>query len=227
MAMDKELKSALRDCPLFEGVAARDLEEAVAALGAREERYEDDDVLLHFGQCTTRLGIVVEQRVRIEFYDEGGNASTIARIGRSGAFGEAIACAGNPSIVQVVAVGPARVLWVDMGRAMSKNAMLKSRFSGIVMANVVQMLARKNMVLNQKMQIVSQKRLRDRIKLYLAVRESDLGGSQMRAPMTRNELAAFLNVDRSSLSRELGRMRDEGLVNLDGNKIEVARADLF
>lgn len=225
--MDTQLQDALVHCDLFRGVDPHDYERAIPMLRAVQKTYQDGDILLHLGACTTRLGVVIEQRVRIEFYDGAGNASTIAQIGHSGTFAEAIACAGNPSVVQVVAVGPVRVLWMDVTDIMSADAMQKSPFAGIVMRNIVQMLASKNMVLNQKMQLVSQKRLRDRIKLYLALRESKQGGQAARIPMTRAELAAYLNVDRSALSRELGRMRDEGLVTLEGNKIKVADPELF
>ena len=69
------------------------------------------------------------------------------------------------------------------------------------------------------MQILAQKRTRDRIKMYL--RNRCLPDSDTQVSFSRNDLAHYLNVDRSALSRELGRMRDEGIIEVKGNAIVV------
>lgn len=231
------LRRVMGTCPLFRGVDSNDYDDVLAGLGAYRRSYDTGEILVHIGERLTRFGIVLTGKVEIDFYDEEGNPSSVARMGQSGSFAEAIAFSKLPSIVQVTAQVPTRVIWLEVSRIMSQQAMAASPYAGVVMANVVESLARKNMLVNRKMQVVAQKRLRDRIKLYLAVHEGadekngsvGAGGasrasqtaSQSDAEMSRAELARYLSVDRSALSRELGRMRDEGLIRLDGKKIVV------
>ena len=219
--MDDVIVKALRRNALFDGVDADAYEETVETLGATVRSYSTGELLMRIGERARRAGIVLEGRVRIDFYDEEGNASLVANMGPGGSFGEAIACADDPSIVQVEAVGDCRVLWLDMGRLTSRRTLAESSHASIVVMNTLRMLAHKNMMLNRKMQMLAQKRLRDRIKLYLLVRDAGRATGNADKDMNRSDLARYLSVDRSALSRELSRMRDEGLVKLDGTQITV------
>ncbi|OFK23000.1 Crp/Fnr family transcriptional regulator [Olsenella sp. HMSC062G07] len=219
--MDDVIMRALRRSSLFDGIDSGAFGETLEGLGATARTYSAGEFLICIGEQVRRAGIVLEGRIRIDFYDEAGNASTVANMGMGGTFGEAIACAEDSSIVQVEAVGDCRVLWLDMGRLTSQRTLAKSPCAGVVMMNTLRMLARKNMMLNRKMQMLAQKRMRDRIKLYLLVRDAGNATDNADKDMNRSDLARYLSVDRSALSRELSRMRDEGLVMLDGTQIKV------
>ncbi|MBY4798261.1 Crp/Fnr family transcriptional regulator [Collinsella sp. AGMB00827] len=219
--MDKYTRAVVVQTSLFNGIEAGELECALRELGAYTKTYEAGELLIRMGDCTRSFGIVIDGRVRIDFYDEAGNVSIVAAIGRGGSFAEAIACAGDPSIVQVEAASAARVIWIDISRAFVGPSSSGSVSARIVLANTTRMLARKNMLLNRKMQMIAQKRLRDRIKLFLLAQDDTRDVIRSTSEMTRSDLARYLSVDRSALSRELGRMRDEGLIALRGNTIEV------
>ena len=80
-----------------------------------------------------------------------------------------------------------------------------------VTANLLREMGRSALFLNQKMRILAQNRLRNRIKLYLQMLPVKPGG-ELHLDMGRGELADYLCVDRSALSRELGRMQKEGIL---------------
>ncbi|WP_124060930.1 Crp/Fnr family transcriptional regulator [Gordonibacter sp. Marseille-P4307] len=219
--MDDKTARSLACSGLLDGVPRDLYGETLDKLCVQEKTYLEGELLLHLGEHPDAVGVVVEGYVRIDFYDDDGNASTIAVVGRGGMFAESVACAGDPSIVQAQAASDVRVLWLDMNRMMTGRAMLETPYAGVIMANNVRMLARKNTMLVRKMQLLSQKRLRDRIKLYLLQRESGLVPKDTMAEKSRASLARYLGADRSALSRELSRLRDEGIVSLDGGAIEV------
>ena len=81
-------------------------------------------------------------------------------------------------------------------------------------------MAQQLLFFNTKVRILAQKRLRDRLKIYLQTLTPDEKGCYS-LPYTRTELADFLCVDRSALSRELCRMRDEGILDFSGAKIHL------
>ena len=89
-----------------------------------------------------------------------------------------------------------------------------------VTANLMQGMAQQLLLFNTKVRILAQKRLRDRLKIYLQTLTPDEEGC-CDLPYNRTELADFLCVDRSTLSRELCRMRDEGLLQFSGSKIQL------
>ena len=89
-----------------------------------------------------------------------------------------------------------------------------------VTANLLQELSNQITFFNVKLRILSQKKLRDKLKIYLQTLEQSKEGV-IHLPLTRNKLAEFLYVDRSALSRELCRLRDEGILTFSGSNIKI------
>ncbi len=71
-----------------------------------------------------------------------------------------------------------------------------------------------------KIRIMAQKRLRDKIKNIYA-KQSYHSEGIIKIPFNRRGLAEFLNVNRTALSRELSRMRDENIIEFDNNIIKL------
>ena len=90
----------------------------------------------------------------------------------------------------------------------------------VLAENLIKSLARKNLILNQKVRILSQKSLRDRILIYLGTLPKDKNGF-VKIPFTQTALAEYLGVNRSALSRELGRMQNEKLLIVDGRRMKL------
>lgn len=86
--------------------------------------------------------------------------------------------------------------------------------------NLMQDFARRSLFLNQKIRIMGQKKLRDKLKIYFASFPGSESGS-IHLPFSRTELAEYLYADRSALSRELSRMREEGLIDWTGREIHI------
>lgn len=219
-----EMAEILAKCAWFDGFSPEECAHIAAELKTRIRAYCAGELLVRLGDVPNSMGVVLKGRARVDFYDEEGNASVIAQMGPSGSFGEAIAFTGEPSIIQVTAVEDARIMWLDADSLISRDVLAAVPGAVDVMANMLRLLSRKNVFLNTKMQMFAQKRLRDRVKMYLIAQANhvDRGiGADMGFTAKRSEMARFLAVDRSALSRELGRLRDEGLIELDGSKIIV------
>lgn len=214
----RELVQALVVNQLFKGIPVDEYADALELLGAQVCSYEPPEQLVRLGDMVTKMGIIVSGKVRVGFIDEAGSQGNIDHLGPGDIFGEAMACARVPSIVQVDAETSCEVLWLDVSKAMGYSS--TNPWGARITENLVLLLARKNLFLNRKMQTIAQKRLRDRIKMYLQDR-CGTEGTTTEIPYSRTELARYLCVDRSALSREMGRMRDEGILRMEGNRIEV------
>jgi len=203
---------------LFMGLSEKDALGLLDTLDVHAASFAKDELLVRLGEQVRGAGVVLEGTVAGEFYDEAGNVSMVSKFTTGQLFAEALAASGMDSIVVVRAVTVCRVAWIDLAalfreQAFGEDAEHRAALRAVA-GNLVRMLSRKNVMLNTKMQILAQKRLRDRLRLYLATRGD--------APTpTRTELARYLSVDRSALSREIGRMADEGVIELHGREIKV------
>ena len=126
--------------------------------------------------------------------------------------------AGAPSPVQVRAVEDCIVMFIDL--SVIYHSDIQSPIRVILSETLIKSLARKNLILNQKVRILSRKSLRERILFYLGTLPKDKNG-YVKIPFNKTVLAEYLGVNRSALSRELGRMRDEGILIADGRKMKT------
>ena len=130
-------------------------------------------------------------------------------------FGEVYACLGNEELLNhAVAVNPSVVLFMDVNRVLTVCPSA-CRFHGLLIRNLLNVMASKNKMLTQKLQHMSQRTTREKLLSYLSEQSLKAGSPSFTIPFNRQQLADFLAVDRSAMSNELGKMRDEGLLQFD------------
>ena len=129
---------------------------------------------------------------------------------RGALLGSTSAILGAPGIASVVALTETRVLWVAW-RALITAGTRLGRIHGIVMKNLLESFCRKNYLMTQKIEVLSQKTLRERIILYLLQRETQQETDEVTVP-GRLQFARELSCNRSALTREVRAMEDDGLL---------------
>ena len=164
-------------------------------------------------------GLLLKGKIESSFQNENFDQITMHTFTGGYLFGEGLVINhAKNSPVQVRAVEDSVVLFIDL--EMIYAAADKSPIRNILARNLIKSLAKKNLILNQKVRILSQKSLRDRIFIYLRTLSKDKDG-YVRIPFTQTALAEYLGVNRSALSRELGRMQNEGLLVINGKRIKI------
>ena len=103
----------------------------------------------------------------------------------------------------------------------SEPGSIPDRFRCIMLKNILELTANQNMRQLYKIDILSRKRLRERIMLYLTLQAKRKKTNELLIPFNREEFAAYLCVDRSALSRELSRMQAEGLIDFSRNHFRI------
>ena len=163
-------------------------------------------------------GLLLKGKIESSFQNENYDQITMHTFGGGYLFGEAIVInSAKNSPVQARAVEDSIVLFIDLSAIYQSE--IASTLRMILAENLIKSLARKNLILNQKVRILSQKSLRDRILIYLGTLPKDKN-SFVKIPFTQTALAEYLGVNRSALSRELGRMQNEGLLIVDKEKMK-------
>ncbi len=217
-----EFGAVLRRTPLLKGIDSGDLEKMLGCLGAWEADVNQGEKALTMGDAPDHIGILLMGELQIVREDENGGRALLTTLWPGDYYGEALACAGvMHSPVSVEAVAASRVLKVPNHRLMEPCANACA-FHRQLIRNLASIIAKKNLMLQKRMEILEKKSIRDRVMLFLSgqMREAGKGFS---LAMSRGEMADYLAVDRSALSRELGRLRDEGVLAFDGNRFVVLK----
>lgn len=205
----KDFFDILRECPLFDRIGDESLKEMLGCLNAKERSYKKGDVVFAEGDKAKYLGIVLEgsvQLVRVDYY---GNRSILTNIEPPQLFGEAFACAGMKSLpVDAVAATDTRILLLDAQR-IARPCGNACPCHGQTILNLLHIVAKKNLVLHQKIEITSKRSTREKLMTYLLLQAKKAKSHTFTVPYDRQELADYLEVDRSGLSAEISKLRNE------------------
>ena len=197
---------------LFAGVDIADLRGMLGCIGGQTVSYSKGQYIAREGDAASNVGMVLSGAVRMEREDYYGNRSIVAHIGPGELFGESYACAGLPALpISVVADEDSVVLLMDCRRILT-TCSSACAFHNRIIYNLLKLVATKNLVFDQKIQITSKRSTREKLMAYLLSQAKLHGTKGFTIPYDRQELADYLEVDRSGLSAEISKLRKEGIL---------------
>lgn len=205
----------LKDTLLFDGIAKNEFDALLKCMGARDKRFARGTFISFSGDEIHSIGVVLEGRVLILKEDVFGNKVILNDFGVGAVFGESFICGGRYALtVSIQAAEACRVLFLSFDKVMH-TCPSACKFHNTLIKNMVVMIARKNIKLIEKLEVTTKHSLREKVLAYLSQLAQEQGSAKVTSPLGRGDLADFLGVDRSALTRELNRMRDAGLLDFD------------
>lgn len=218
-----EEHTVLDQCSLFNGINREEKEKLLDCLQARSLSCPKETFVFLAGNPADRVGLVLEGAVQVIREDVFGNRALLARLEPGELFGETFACAEVKILpVSVQAAADSRVLLLDYRRIIT-TCPSSCIFHSRLIENMLQILARKNSMLNSKIEALSARSIRDRLLVFLSAQATQQNKRRFTIAFDRQELADYLAVDRSALSRELSRMREQGLIRYRKNQFELLK----
>ena len=210
----------LKSSCLFRDIPVDKYDLILSCLQAKIAEYKAGTSIVNIGDHNIRAGLLLEGSLEEFIYDENANQVAIRHLKSGSVFGAELTC-GDSLLSQscLTASVDSKILILDFKILLSEST-LTCPYRMQVTANLLQELANQISFFNTKVRILSQKKLRDKLKVYLQTQKISEEGV-IHLPFTRNKLAEFLYVDRSALSRELCRMRDEGILSFSGSEIKL------
>jgi CRP-like cAMP-binding protein len=217
------VSTTLALCPLFEGIEFERMEALLGCLNPKTLRCRKDCFVFRAGDKAASIGVVLSGGVRVEQEDFWGRRMILAHIGPAGVFGEALACAPEQTLpFSVVAAEASDIMLLDYRRIVTTCSSACVFHAGLIM-NMVRVLAEKTISLTRKMEYLSKRTTREKLLAFLSSQAQRVGSDTVELPFNRQELADYLCVDRSALSRELGAMRAEGILAFERNRFTLRR----
>jgi len=214
-----------KQIPLFNGLNEDDINKLLKCLTAKLKKYKKGETIIYAGNMVTSIGILLEGKAQIIKEDITGNRVIIGGLAKGEIFGEAMVCAHiKKSPVSVIAVTDCEVLFIEYIKIVSSCTNACEIHRGLV-DNLITIIAEKNMILTAKNDILSKRTIREKIMTYLNFRMNEIGSPVFTIPFDRAQLADFLSVDRSALSRELANMQKDGLIEYWKNSFKVLKSN--
>ena len=203
--------------PLCLGMEESEYKEMLALGGMRQKHFEKNQVILSAGCTTHEIGLVLSGSVNIENLDLWGSKSILSNIGAGQVFGETYAFSRETLMVDAVAAQQTDILFWNLD-ILVHTPHPASTWQPKFIRNLLQISLRKNLALSQlSPSYVDGITIRGRLLVYLSNQAAKAGSNHFKIPFDRQGLADYLNVDRSALSKELGKMRDEGILTTRKN----------
>lgn len=206
---------------LFMGMSEDEISGALSFLQAQEKQYKKGHVLLHAGDVTERLGLVLEGSVTIESNDAWGNRTILSHVGPGQLFAETYALLEDePLLVDVVANETCRILFLRVS-SIQKLMSASGAWATKITANVLMISALKNLHLSGRSFHTAPKTVRGRVMAYLNTVSLQTQSTEFDIPFDRQQFADYLNVERTALSKELGKMQNDGLIKVKKNHFVI------
>ena len=202
-------------CPLFREIDPEELGAMLKCRSAREVTPARGEFIMASPGTAPLMGVVLEGEVEMISEDYFGKKSLLTVLSVGSVFGESYSCvkARNRTIAYQ-ASGKCRVLLLDYDRILHA-CKLVCRFHHRMIENMVELIAEKNLELIEKLEVTSRTSIREKLLTYLTRQAERAGSLTFTVPLGRTELAEYLCADRSAMTRELSRMREEGLIDFN------------
>lgn len=213
--------NCLTKTKLLSGISPEDIKTLLPLLNVQIKQYEKGAILVNLDDIIDYIGIVLYGELSVFKEDVYGHLNLIHKAKVNKLFGIEVAC--TPTQVSPLVIScfsDAQVLTFPF-HIIGSPGTVPDYFRCQILKNILELVANANMRQLYKIDILSNKSLRDRIVLYLSLQARRKKTKDIRIPFNREEFAAYLCVDRSALSRELSRMQNEGLIRYKKNRFEL------
>ena len=214
----KKYIEILKRTQLFSGVSDTEISAMLNCLQAKLLTFQKGDYVFREGERIDNITVLVKGKLLVQHDDFWGNRNIVNVIRVGEMFGEAYVAPESGSLLNdVIAEEDSAVIFFDVRRILTVCS-TACRFHSMVIQNLFFASSEKNRKLVQKIGHMSKRSTRAKLLSYLSEEAKRQNSSHFTIPFTRQQLADFLCVDRSAMSNELCKMRDEGLLQFAKNQ---------
>jgi CRP-like cAMP-binding protein len=212
----------IRKCTLFSGLNEPDLQYALHFFESSRGFYSKGDTMNRVGDPLPSFGLLLAGSAQVNMDDMDGGHMIMATVAPGDTFGESLNFLGMDAPVYITAMTDVAVLWMKTTRMKDGSAPKDSR--DIQLSNrFTAMLAERTLAMNNRIQILSKITLRAKLVTLFSQCMQQTNNEYLSLPFDRHNMAVYLGADRSALSRELSKMRQEGIIDFHKNQVHIKK----
>ena len=212
-------RDILMSSPLTAGLKAEDWDFIKSFYHLEAVRYSKGEFLNAMYEPLPHFGLVISGTIQVCRDDYYGRKNIMANVTPGNYFGESLFLTQQVTNVYIIAVRESCVIWFKPER-LDKSKGLTDERAYILLRNLTHMLARRALALNDRIQALSKPTLREKLIAFFSEYAKESGG-EFTVPFDRENMAVYLGVNRSALSRELSKMQRDGLISYRKNKFTI------
>ena len=213
-------EKSLINYSLFKGLAEEQIASALSLLEAHEKHYKKKQPILRSGSLTDWMGLILEGSITIENNDAWGNTSLLNSLGKGEFFAESYAYLNTPVLVDVIANESTTILFLNLHKLQQLDAH-KYPWAFKITQNLLSIATQKNLALSQRSFHTASKSIRARVMSYLNHISIQQQTNEFDIPFNRQQMADYLNVERTALSKELRKMEQDHLISFHKNHFNL------
>ncbi len=203
---------------IFEGIENTDVLKMLKCFEARKMLFKKDRTIISNIINVKTVGIILSGTANIIRYDYNGNRSIIEKLEKNSVFGEVFSRVGSD--ISVIATSDCEVLFIDYEHII-KRCKKGCSYHSTLTDNVLKLLSQKIVDLNERLEILSKRTIRDKLLSYFEFLASESPRRSFYLPFTYTDLADYLSVDRSAMMREIKNLKEEGFIKTNGKHITL------
>ncbi len=208
----KNFKNSLEICPLFSEIDSADLERMLNCLGARKLGFDKKEEIMREGMPSRDVVVLLSGKAQTIRVDYTGNRSILSESIPGELICVEYACTETDELpVSVIATEPCVVMFIDCSHILH-TCHNGCGFHHRLIFNLMKSLADGSISMHKKIEITAKRTTKERLLTYLSLMAKEAGKNEFDIPFNRIELADYLEVDRSGLSVEIGKLVKEGVI---------------
>ena len=220
MKKDFEL---MKKCPLFGNMNNEELEFILTSPFTKIQHFSKNQTVLAAGDNVQSLGVVLSGSVQVVRNDYYGNRSIIALVESPQIFAEVFVFSDTPTMpVSVISAADSRIMLVGLKKILSESPD-QSLFYSKLINNLLRLVTEKNLRLNEKIEIISKRTIREKLMTFLLFQARLQGGNSFTIPYDRQGLADYIEADRSAVSAEISKLRAEGIIESNRSQFRLIK----
>ena len=209
------------NCPLFNGINDSNLKHLLSCLKIKESKYNADQLICSYNDKSNVLGVLLVGKAYIKKLDREGNYTILETITKNSVFSDKFAyTATDLNCIEIYASEPTTVMFIDFDSVFKRCPKACSYHSQLVL-NLMQMIIDKSKTLSLRIELLSNKTIKDKILSYCSIMVHSLESNTFTLPMSYTTFAEYLCVDRSAMMRELKKLNDSGILAVNKKQITV------
>ena len=219
--MDQEtMLSVLKDGLLFRNMEDAEILETLETTASHRRTYPKRTLVMRDGDLMSQVGVILSGNLHLFHIDANGNSNLMEELGAGEPIGLLNAVGGYRLHISAEATKETEILFLNVSQLLRNNVLtapVQIRF----LQNLTLAVAQQAHRLTRKLEDSIRRSTRERLQDYLSDQFHKAGSRTFSIPLNRQDLADFLFVDRSAMSNELCKMRDEGLLKFEKSKFEL------
>lgn len=203
---------------IFRDISNSEVEAMILCFRMRRARFAPGATIRVYGGSRD-VGVVVRGAAELVRFDSAGTRTILERMETGGIFGELLAFTAElGDSLEVISAGECEVLFMDYAHIM-KRCEKACRYHSRLVENLFRLVAQQARRLSRRVEVLSQRSIRDKLRCYFRILCLEYGTQTVTLPFSLSTLADYISTDRSAMMRELKRMRQDGIVSMEGRRV--------